>query len=75
MIPSLPTSCPEVSRTEDLLLLDCERARNVPNSRPTPTHVTDTQRIVKEFDGLTALDCDVVEPGPLKVGDIVELLR
>jgi hypothetical protein len=31
MIPSLPTSFPEVSRTEDLLLLDWERARNVPS--------------------------------------------
>lgn len=32
------------------------------------------RRIVKEFGGRMALDCDVEEPGPLAVGDPVALL-
>lgn len=32
------------------------------------------RRIVDEFDGKTALDCDVLEPGRIAVGDAVELL-
>jgi len=32
------------------------------------------QRIVDEFDGQIALDCGIVEPGPLAVGDPIELL-
>ena len=32
------------------------------------------QRIVDEFDGRTALDCSVLEPGRIAVGDPVELL-
>jgi hypothetical protein len=32
------------------------------------------RRIVDQFDGKTALDCAVLEPGPIAVGDAVELL-
>ena len=32
------------------------------------------RRIVREFGGRMALDCDVVEPGMIAVGDCVELL-
>jgi len=32
------------------------------------------QRIVDEFDGRTALDCSVLDPGRIAVGDPVELL-
>ena len=32
------------------------------------------QKIVFELDGRTALDCYVVEPGLVRVGDDVELL-
>jgi uncharacterized protein len=32
------------------------------------------QRIVDEFDGQVALDCGIVEPGRIAVGDTVELL-
>lgn len=32
------------------------------------------RRIVREFDGRMALDCAVVEPGSIRVGDAVELL-
>jgi uncharacterized protein YcbX len=32
------------------------------------------RRINKEFGGRMALDCDVVQPGKLAVGDVVELL-
>lgn len=32
------------------------------------------RRIVDEFEGKTALDCDVLEPGRIAVGDPVELL-
>ncbi len=32
-------------------------------------------RIVREFDGVAALDCSVIEPGIIHVGDRVELLQ
>jgi MOSC domain-containing protein YiiM len=32
------------------------------------------RRIVRDFDGRMALDCAVVEPGSIRVGDAVELL-
>ena len=32
------------------------------------------QRIVDEFDGQIALDCGIAEPGPIAVGDAVELV-
>lgn len=32
------------------------------------------RRIYEEFDGTMALDCDIVAPGPLAVGDRVELV-
>ena len=32
------------------------------------------RRIVDQFDGKTALDCAVLEPGSIAVGDPVELL-
>ena len=31
-------------------------------------------RIIREFDGVAALDCSVIEPGTIHVGDTVELL-
>jgi MOSC domain-containing protein len=40
-------------------------------SEPDPTVL---QRIVDEFDGQVALDCGIVEPGRIAVGDPVELL-
>jgi hypothetical protein len=32
------------------------------------------RRIVEDFDGKTALDCAVLEPGRVAVGDDVQLL-
>jgi len=32
-------------------------------------------RIVKEFDGTMALDCSVVTPGKIRVGDPVTVVR
>jgi len=32
-------------------------------------------RIVRDFDGVAALDCSVIEPGTIHVGDTMELLQ
>jgi uncharacterized protein YcbX len=54
------------------------RARCVMTTYDPDTQVQDLsvlRRIVSEFGGLMALDCDVVSGGPIAVGDRVELLE
>jgi uncharacterized protein len=53
------------------------RERCVMTTYDPDTQVQDRSillRIVREFDGVAALDCSVIEPGTIRVGDAVELL-
>jgi|SRR5450432_60666 uncharacterized protein YcbX len=53
------------------------RERCVMTTYDPDTQVQDRSvllRIIREFDGVAALDCSVVEPGTIHVGDTVELL-
>jgi uncharacterized protein YcbX len=53
------------------------RERCVMTTYDPDTQVQDRSvllRIVREFDGVAALDCSVIEPGVIRVGDTVELI-
>jgi MOSC domain-containing protein len=53
------------------------RERCVMTTYDPDTQVQDRSvllRIVREFDGVAALDCSVIEPGTIHVGDAVEIL-
>lgn len=53
------------------------RERCVMTTYDPDTQVQDPSvlfRIVREFDGVAALDCSVIEPGGIRVGDTVELI-
>lgn len=54
------------------------RERCVMTTYDPDTQVQDRSallRIVREFDGVAALDCSVIEPGDIHVGDSMELLQ
>jgi uncharacterized protein len=54
------------------------RERCVMTTYDPDTQVQDRSvllRIVREFNGVAALDCSVIQPGTIHLGDTMELLQ